>query len=89
MANRTFIADTLHSLPAGTYAQAGIYVVMHREPAHMDPHEVSIWLPSILPSCNLCEDVRFSWKSALPPQLADFDCFERPSPQDSGRNGKV
>jgi hypothetical protein len=50
-------------LRVGFYAEPGIYVVTHHDPAHAVPHEVIIEEPMSLPQCRFCEDVRFSLKS--------------------------
>lgn len=63
------------NLPAGTYAQPGIYVVSHHEPAHIPPHEIAVAEPTLLPACRLCADVRFSMKSPMPESIAENHLF--------------
>ena len=50
-------------LRVGFYAEPGVYLVSHHNPAHAVPHEVFIEEPTLLPPCRFCDDVRFSLKS--------------------------
>jgi hypothetical protein len=61
-------------LRVGFYAEPGIYVVTHHNPAHAVPHEVIIEEPTLLPPCRFCDDVRFSLKST-PERIAENYMF--------------
>ena len=50
-------------LRVGFYADPGVYIGTHHDPAHTVPHEVIIEEPTLLPPCRFCDDVRFSLKS--------------------------
>jgi hypothetical protein len=63
------------ALPAGAYAEPGIYVVVHREPAHIVPHEVMVAEATLLPKCRFCANVRFSLKSPTPELITDNQMF--------------
>ena len=63
------------NLQSGHIAPAGIYVVSHRNPCHVLPHEISIAARTALPECRKCGDVRFSFKCALPPKIEESEFF--------------
>jgi hypothetical protein len=63
------------NLPTGELAAPGIYVVAHCDPPHREPHEILIEKEIILPACHLCLDVRFSFKSPIPPRLEHTGSF--------------
>jgi hypothetical protein len=64
-------------LPPGTEAPiAGIYVVMHKNPAHALPHEILISAPTVLPECHECNSVRFSLKTPLPTPMEQHEFFK-------------
>jgi hypothetical protein len=44
----------------------GVYIVRHMSVSQAPPNEVLIAVPAILPKCNACADVRFSFKAPLP-----------------------
>jgi hypothetical protein len=69
------------NLRAGSLASPGIYVVSHFDPAHAIPHEIVIGAEVTLPRCQLCSDVRFSWK-CLPPQKIEEIAFFNSEPVD-------
>ena len=50
-------------LRVGFYAEPGVYVVSHHDPAHAVPHEVVIEETMLLPQCRFCDDVRFTLKT--------------------------
>jgi len=50
-------------LRVGFYADPGVYIGTHHDPAHTVPHEAIIEEPTLLPPCRFCDDVRFSLKS--------------------------
>jgi len=74
MQNGTYFAQTPVFEP-GRLAPPGIYVVTHRKPAHVVPHELAIVRATALPKCNACEGVHFSRKSDLPPVLEQSEFF--------------
>jgi len=69
------------NLPAGSIASPGIYIVSHLDPTHATPHEIVIGTEMTLPRCQLCSNVRFSWK-CLPPQKIEENAFFNPEPID-------
>jgi hypothetical protein len=69
-------SDPTKSIRPGAVAPAGIYVVVHREPAHTTPHEVTISAPMILPECNDCMGVHFSRRCSSPVPVGDCDFFQ-------------
>lgn len=70
-------SDEILSFRPGSEApEAGIYVVTHSSPSHAPAHEVLIWAPAILPSCNKCADARFRYKGPLPIAMQDHEFFQ-------------
>jgi hypothetical protein len=68
----------ISNLRAGTETPfVGIYVVSHLAPSHAVPHEVSIAALMILPKCNLCEDVRFSFRRPATQAIGDNEFFQK------------
>jgi hypothetical protein len=63
------------NLQPGCVVPPGVYVVVHRNPAHTLPHEISITAHTTLPECNKCRGVRFSFKYALPEKIAECEFF--------------
>jgi len=71
------VASPDSNLPPGTEVrQTGTYVVMHRNPSHAPAHEVLIVTPTILPACNGCADVRFSFKEPIPIAIEHHEFFK-------------
>jgi hypothetical protein len=66
------------NLSAGWLAAHGVYVVAHRDPADVVPHEIMIRTPTILPHRKLCSNVRFSWKCSVPQEIKATDFFFNP-----------
>jgi hypothetical protein len=56
--------------------QTGTYVVVHSNPSHAPAHEVLIVARTILPECNECAHVRFSFKGATPIVIEDHEFFK-------------
>ncbi|HEV3110314.1 MAG TPA: hypothetical protein VGY99_07450 [Candidatus Binataceae bacterium] len=71
--------DPTKGIPPGAVAAPGIYVVVHREPAHTTPHEVTISAPIVLPECSDCAGVRFNRKCSSPIPVEDCECFQSPT----------
>ena len=58
-----------------------LYVVVHQNPAHTVPHEISIPAPTMLPECNECRGVRFSFKRVLPKEIGEGEFFGSDEPK--------
>jgi hypothetical protein len=79
MANLDPASGITSNMSAGQKApETGVYVIMHRDPSHTQPHEVFIARGTILPKCHKCKNVRFSLRSAV--QLVRQNEFFRPTP---------
>jgi hypothetical protein len=63
------------NMPAGAEAPAGIYVVQHSNPSHASPHQIYISEPMILPKCNGCDGVRFSFQRFVTQRIEDCEFF--------------
>ena len=63
------------TLGAGVLVPPGIYVVSHFTPIHTTPHEILITTWTILPTCNLCHGVRFSFKCTPTEKLEENEFF--------------
>jgi hypothetical protein len=73
------VRDPTSNIPAGEKApETGIYVVVHRGPSHIQPHEVFIPRGMILPACYKCKNVRFNLRTAM--QLLRQNEFFRGAP---------
>ena len=73
------VAGLTSDIPAGKKApETGVYVVLHRSPAHTQPHEVFVPRGMILPACYRCKNVRFSLRTSM--QLIRQNEFFRAAP---------
>jgi len=63
------------NLLPGCLVAPGVYVAVHRNSAHTLPHEILITTHTILPECNKCRGVRFSFKCVLPEKIEECDFF--------------